>query len=207
MHSSRQHALFDDINELTKEESEIMLSKTQNACCHDMHILFLFIKSLISLIKHQHHARLHSLTFINFRQVYLLLKVMFGNFFKMLNLSIRRSMNLLLSSYMLERRKPVLNTLFTLWGVESTVLFLANKFFKILNMLLTCCCLALPIILYSVLLDVGFRFVLKTALLEDYVDTPQSVGQCLMRIGSMQVCINVVTVKLHTPRLTQTYFI
>ena len=121
--------------------------------------------------------------------------------------SVRCPMSLLLPSYMLERRKPVPNTLFTLWSVESTVFPLRTNFIKCLYLLLSVVVSPFLYYLYVCLRDVGVCFHSKICNLEVHVDTPQSCGECLMRKGSTQLCYSVVTVKLHTPRLVQACFI
>ena len=77
------------------------------------------------------------------------IKLVFINFFKMLNLRISCSMSLLLPSYVMKRKNPVSISLFMLKGVKSVVSLTRNKL-KMFLFLTRCFVVALPILFICV---------------------------------------------------------
>ena len=106
-----------------------------------------------------------------------IIKINLFNFFKILK---RRSVNLVLPSYVMKCKKPASASLFIFKRVKPAVSLTRNKMFKILNLLV---CVVSPLLhyLYCLLLDVGVRFHSKMAFLEVCLGRFQSCGEYLCK--------------------------
>ena len=120
----------------------------------------------------------------SFYYLYLLLKNKLFNFFKILK---RRSVNLVLPSYVMKCKKPVSTSLFILKGVKPVVFLLRNKLFKKLNFFLYVVVSPPLHYLYVCFLDVGRRANSKITSFKFYQKSFGSCGERFLRVACRMV--------------------